>query len=216
MKEIAPTLDLGATLKTFRAWTQMSIRDVAAKAGCSVAVISKIELNQISPTVRTLEKICAALEVTVSDFLRPPTVPFSKPIIVPAQRETCEAAMRWSSARMLRVIPADKINFTALLIHLDTGGRTTTRQSRLSHAQLCFVLKGQLALESEGVAYPVRQSEAIYFNTMHQHAWVNTGETMAELLVVNPYRFMLFEQIEENMRWRLREKRERRKQKVKK
>jgi transcriptional regulator with XRE-family HTH domain len=125
----------------------MSLRDVAKKSGCSAGVLSQIELNQASPTLRTLEKICRALDVTIFDFLRPPPTSRDKPLIISTNRETCETVMQWSKAKMLRLVPEDKISFTSLILRLEPGGMTATRHSLTSRKQISFVLRGEVALE---------------------------------------------------------------------
>jgi transcriptional regulator with XRE-family HTH domain len=67
-------MDLGQKLKFYRRIRQMSLRDVAEKADCSPSFLSQIELERVSPTVKSLGKICCALGVTPADFLREETL----------------------------------------------------------------------------------------------------------------------------------------------
>jgi len=187
----------------------MSLRDIAKKADCSISILSDIERNRSSPSLRTLEKICQALDVTVSDFLRPYSPPSDKPFVIPAQRDSCEVAMSWKGARMLRVLGRDQIDFTALIFCLEPGGGTARRHSAYSHRQLCFVLKGEVTLRSGDASYSLTTRDGIFFNTLASHEWINEGEAAAEVLVMNPFRFILFEQVEENLRWQRHVKRER-------
>jgi transcriptional regulator with XRE-family HTH domain len=208
---VKPIVDIGTNLKRFRAWSQMSIRDVAKKSGCSVSVVANIELNEVSPTFRTLEKICLAFDITVADFIRPTAPALEKPVVVSASRESCAVAMTWTGVKMLQVVPEDQSDFTALILRFERQGGTSVRRSLIPHQQLCFVLKGEVLLKCDGDSYRLKTGEGIYFNTQRPHEWLNSGEMIAELLVVNPYRFTLFEQKEENLRWHLHEKREKRK-----
>lgn len=204
-------MDVGGTLKHFRKWTRMSIRDLAEKAGCSIAVISKIELNRISPTLRTLEKLCNAMGVTVADFLRPPAPPISETTLIRGDRHNCPLVMTWTGIRMLEAVPKTDIGFTALILQIEPGARTSSRRSLISHNQISFVLQGRVQLEIDDVLHEVNAMEGIYFNTVQDHLWINPGDTPAEVLISNPYSFTLFEQKEENLRWSLHLKREKKK-----
>jgi hypothetical protein len=60
----------------------------------------------------------------------------------------------------------------------------------------------------------LQTGEGFLFNPQQSHGWSNPGDSNAEVLIFNPYRFVLFEQREENLRWHLHVKRERRRSSV--
>jgi transcriptional regulator with XRE-family HTH domain len=101
------SLDIGEKLKRFRTMNRMSIRNIARKSGCAVSTVAQIQLNQISPTVGTLENICRAFDITVSDLLRP-ALATPKPVFISNAREGCAVALRWTGAKLLRVIAEDE------------------------------------------------------------------------------------------------------------
>ena len=204
------SLDIGKKLKRFRTLNRMSIRDIARKSGCAVSTVAQIELNQISPTIGTLENICRAFDITVSDFMRP-AISAPKPIFISNAREECAVALRWTGAKLLRVTADHESSFTGLIYCLEPGRSTPNCYSLIPNEQLCFVLKGQVSFRGEEASCELKQGEGLYFNPQHPHGWSNPGDSRAELLVFNPYRFVLFEQREEDLRWHLHVKRERRK-----
>ncbi|HEY0257721.1 MAG TPA: cupin domain-containing protein, partial [Candidatus Methylacidiphilales bacterium] len=104
--------------------------------------------------------------------------------------------------------------FTALILQLEPGAGTSTRHSLISHIQVCFVLKGTVQLEINDTPHRLTEMEGIYFNTAIDHQWLNAGDTPAEVLIYNPYDFTLFEQKEENLRWNLHLKKEKKREKL--
>lgn len=188
---------------------QMSIRDIARKSGCSVSTVAQIELNRLSPTVGTLDKVCSAFDLTVSDFLRPDLI-VPKSIVIPNTRERCEVVMRWPGAKLIRVTNDNESSFTGLIYCLEPGSSTPSCHSLSVNEQLCFVLKGRVLFQSDEGSIELQTGEGFLFNPQRSHGWSNPGDSDTEVLIFNPYRFVLFEQREENLRWHLHVKRERR------
>src|SRR3981081_4153745 len=57
---------LGARLKHARLLHQMRLKDVAARAGCSESMLSKIENELASPSLTTLHRLCQALALSIA------------------------------------------------------------------------------------------------------------------------------------------------------
>ncbi len=62
-------MKVGQKIKALRKQRELSQASLAETAGLSQVAISKIEAEQKSPTLRTLEKLAIALGVTVSELL---------------------------------------------------------------------------------------------------------------------------------------------------
>src|SRR3984885_12026979 len=114
-------MDVGTKLKFYRSARRMSLRDVASKADCSPSFLSQIELDRVSPTIKSLEKICKALDLTASDFLRDDPI-IEAPVTTTRQRENCPVVMQWSGAKLLNLFPPEVNSpFTALLLRVDVN-----------------------------------------------------------------------------------------------
>jgi transcriptional regulator with XRE-family HTH domain len=62
---------MGLLLRQWRARRRLSLHALADKAGVHFVTIVKIEQGRMSPTVRLLEKLAAALEIRVRDLFPP-------------------------------------------------------------------------------------------------------------------------------------------------
>lgn len=60
--------ELGQHLKKCRKYRGVSGNALAKRAGLSQSTISSIEHGHKSPTVQTLDKLCAAMEMSLEDF----------------------------------------------------------------------------------------------------------------------------------------------------
>ncbi|TYO94539.1 helix-turn-helix domain-containing protein [Desulfallas thermosapovorans] len=62
-------LDFGLRLSRYREAKKMTCAQLAESAGLSVTFIKTLEEGKKSPTLRTMEKLAAALGVKVTDLL---------------------------------------------------------------------------------------------------------------------------------------------------
>jgi transcriptional regulator with XRE-family HTH domain len=194
--------EVGRTLKRLRRSQRLSLRELADRAGVSPSFLSQIELEQVSPTIKNLEKICRALETRLTDFLRPePAIP--EPIVVRHAEQESRVAMRWSKGALQQLLPSDAQNqFTALLLTLKPSGRTAKRADRISLKELGVVMRGRVLFQTDTTTIELKPGDSIYFDLIVPHEWRNKSRTTAEILLVNPHFFHLFEQDEENLRAR--------------
>jgi HTH-type biofilm formation transcriptional regulator len=59
---------VGLLLRTWRARRGYSLRELGDRSGVSYVTIAKIEAGTMSPTVMTLDKLAAALDIRVRDL----------------------------------------------------------------------------------------------------------------------------------------------------
>ena len=63
-------LKLGEKVKDLRLQKRYTLRQVSAKTGLSIALLSQVENNAVSPPVATLLRIARALDVNIGYFFR--------------------------------------------------------------------------------------------------------------------------------------------------
>jgi transcriptional regulator with XRE-family HTH domain len=123
------TIPLNRQLQFYRRIRRMSLRNVAEKADCSPSFLSQIELDRVSPTIKSLGKICRALGLTPADFLREES-PIAGPVLVPTNRDRCPVIFEWKKAKLLHFLPPEASSpFTALLLRIEPCGSTPPRQA---------------------------------------------------------------------------------------
>lgn len=62
--------NIGPKIREFRKERQLTIQELAQKAGLSASYISQVETEKVSPSIAALKKIGAVLEVRTVDFLQ--------------------------------------------------------------------------------------------------------------------------------------------------
>jgi transcriptional regulator with XRE-family HTH domain len=195
------SFDLGTRLRTLRLNKGYTLRGLARRAGCSASFLSQIELNQGSPTVANLQKICRALQFPISDVLRE-EARLEEPQMVRLGAETNPLAMRWHKAQ-LRYVLSEPVpaQFTMLVLKLEAGAEIPQRSANRSINELAVVLNGEVELRVNDQVFHLTSKQGLYFNLSANHQWKNIGTSMAEILMVNSHAFSLFEQEEEDAAW---------------
>ncbi len=61
---------LGENIKRFRLGKDLSQVDLAALSNIEQAKIAKLESGQANPTLRTMVRICEALEISLEDLVK--------------------------------------------------------------------------------------------------------------------------------------------------
>jgi transcriptional regulator with XRE-family HTH domain len=75
------TSNIGPKIREFRKDRQLTIQELAQKAGLSPSYISQIETEKVSPSIATLKKIGTVLEVRTVDFFADELI--EDPMILP-------------------------------------------------------------------------------------------------------------------------------------
>src|SRR5215218_10904408 len=92
---------VGDHLRDVRTRQGLSVRALAARAGCSPSFISQVEHGQASPSISSLERLVQALGMTLGDFFR-----VSAPLVVMRSHERVALTDLLSGARIEALTPA--------------------------------------------------------------------------------------------------------------
>lgn len=186
-------LQIPEKLKRLRQLRNFSLRELAEKSECSASFLSKLELGRAAPTVPLLDRICTALGTNLSDFVRP-EVAFSRSHLIPHKGLQRRALINWSNAKLEQFLPAEaNQSFTALVLTLEPQGQTSLRAAEWSMPELGVILKGSVTFFWDGTTQLLKQSDSVLFDLQKSHQWKNESQEQAEILLVNPYHFHLFE-----------------------
>jgi transcriptional regulator with XRE-family HTH domain len=163
---------IGPRLRELRLQHNLSLQQLAVRAGVSAAAIHKIERNGMVPTITTLLKLAEAFDRPVSYFVD----------------EEVEGAVVYGSPPGVQ---AETISGSYARFFLD-GTVTTVAPGAGSGAgllqhqgeELVFMLSGDLEFSVDGTAYRLRKGDTLHFRTDRPHRWVNAGTAPAEAVWV--------------------------------
>ncbi|MGE0543983.1 MAG: helix-turn-helix domain-containing protein [Dehalococcoidia bacterium] len=173
---------LGDRLREVRLARQLSVRTLASRAGFSPSFISQVELGQASPSIASLERIAAALDVTLSSFFPDDEQAPSAVVRAGARQELTSV---WSQAQIEALGPvAAGRTLEPMLITLAPGGRSSKDPVPHAQEQFTFVLDGRLTLILGEMTHDLSAGDAVTLTAGTPHRWENTGVEPARLLIV--------------------------------
>jgi len=172
---------IGRHVRQLRARAGLSARALGSRTGFSASFISQMENGLVSPSIGSMQKIAAALGVTLGEFFTAAGEGATGTIVRARDRTRFES--NWSSAD-LQLLGASR-RLEAVLIALDPGGRSGKHPSSgHDHEEFAFVIKGPLALTLGPSRHVLRTGDSVIFLPGELRLWENAGRSAARLMLV--------------------------------
>ncbi|WP_127091188.1 cupin domain-containing protein [Aquabacter cavernae] len=174
---------IGPHLRLMRRAHGLRLKELADRAGCSEGLLSRIENNKVEPSLRMLQRICAALNLKVADLLhwseRPEGVVARAADRRPVQLRDPSGA----GAEIERLSQSGRL-MMAYLNRLACGASTG---EGIAHPgeEFGYVLRGRLELVIDGVVHPLEAGDSFSFPSDLSHTYRNPFAVEAEFLIVN-------------------------------
>ncbi|HKL45767.1 MAG TPA: XRE family transcriptional regulator [Roseovarius sp.] len=180
----------GRKIKYVRLLKGYTLKQLAELVGCSESMVSKVENSRLSPSLAMLNRIAVALDVGVPDLLlqEGDDLTDGKVTVFPANRFEISGTDKDEARAGVwfdRILPFGREGLLQVqMLHLEPGAE----QPRFLHhegEELIFVLDGVLDVIVEDQTYRVGRGDMIYFSSMLDHRYGNTGDSMARAFWVN-------------------------------
>lgn len=181
-----PAIDIGARLNNLRRERKWTLVETSKHTGLSLSALSKIERNELSPTLMSLGKIASGFGIDLVTLLSDEDNPASL-----GRR----SVNRHSHGLVSSTQTCENIWFAADLKHkrmLPLKTRVTARQPG-EYAEwpvhegeiFVYVLSGRLVVHSQLYA-PVclEPGDSLYYDSSSGHKWTTDGDGDAEVLWV--------------------------------
>lgn len=163
-------IPLGQRLRDRRLALDLTLKDVADRAGLSVGFISQIERGIAVPSLTSLISVCRVLKAEVGDFLAQPRG--DKPITRHHQRPVyAVGGNAISYERLSAAFPGNVLR--SVIIHEPPGFRSEP----MSHEgeEIYFILEGALTVEIDGEPNILEAGDSIHFPSTRTHVtWNHT------------------------------------------
>ncbi len=175
---------LGECVRKLRESQQLSVRTLASKCGFSASFISQIELGQASPSLASLERLAAALGVTLGEFFQTASPP-GPAIVRAAERQALHS--EWSHAKIETlgaIHPGSRLE--AILVTLRSGGASGSRVHTHETELLAVVFDGEVLLTLDDAVHALERGDAVTIPAGTRHRWQNKSGKSAQILKVNP------------------------------
>lgn len=179
------TLHVGVSLRARRRQMDLTLDDVATRAGCSESMLCKIETGKVNPSITLLRRLAEALSINIAALFEdnvPPDI-----VLRAGQRPRINdnVLRRGDGIVLERVVPHVPGAALQADIHVVSVGGAS--DGLISHAgeEVGYVLEGVVELIVESRTWRLEAGDSFYFRSERPHGYRNLGDTPARILWVN-------------------------------
>ncbi|MFR9788343.1 helix-turn-helix domain-containing protein [Streptomyces sp. MB22_4] len=165
---------IAANLRYARHAQELSLRDLADRAGVSKALLSQLERGVANPTLEVLLAVGAALGLDLAELIR---TPLYEPQVLPAHVAEAGTRTLFSSPDRRRV---EFYEATVAARH----SHESAPHGRGSD-EFTYVVSGQVTLEVGQWSVPLRTGEAVRFSGEAEHRYVAGGRPVRLVTVLS-------------------------------
>ena len=177
---MADNQSLGSRLRVLRQERDLSQRRLAECAGLSPNSISLIERDEISPSVATLQHLAGALSVKMSYFFEGSTE--VNAIVAKAGTRPQIVSNGVTIEGLRSRLPEQHLDpfYLTLAPHADAGAPEVVHSGQ----EFVCCLRGCVEYTVDGTVHHLHSGDFLLFEAHLPHAWRNSGDDNAELLLV--------------------------------
>ena len=179
--------ELGRTVRAQREQRHLTIAALARKVGVSAAAVSQIESGAVQPSVATLRKLAASLEIPVFRLFLPVE---AEAVSVVRRGGRVTIGRPSSGARYELLSPSMRGQLEVMEVTMDPG--QASAPETLSHAgeECLVILRGRGALEFGDSVIDLRAGDAATFQGTIPHRLRGAGRgQLRALSIITPPSF---------------------------
>jgi DNA-binding XRE family transcriptional regulator/quercetin dioxygenase-like cupin family protein len=185
--------NLGETLRRLRGVAQLSLRALAEKTGFSASFLSQVENGQASPSIASMERIAAALGVTMGQIFDGSEPATTWPTVTRADaRMTLNS--EWSKAK-IEVLSTAGLggHLEPVLLTLAPGGMSGTRPYSSNREEFALIMAGSAVLtlaeperRESGLEqrHELQTGDALTIRAGVARRWQNLSQESVQILMV--------------------------------
>ena len=179
---------LGPMIRRSRKRQALTLQQLADRADLSVSYISQIERNLLTPTVASLKRIAAALDIPAGQLMFAEAGSAKSMVAVLRKGHRKHVRFPQSSISYELLTPDLRRRVSALWLVANPGaegGPALTHEGE----DMVIVLQGQLSVDVAGTWHDLKAGDSIYFNSELSHRWCNRRKQVAQAIWISspPY-----------------------------
>lgn len=171
---------IGPKVRQLRRQKNLSLQQLAERAGLSAAAIHKIERNGMVPTITTLMKLAGALNRSVAYFVDEEQAEPAVLIRCDERKPVFTSKERLDLAGISG--PYGHFFMAGAVATVEPGADSGPKHMEHPGEELIFMLDGTMSFEVEGVEYMLRRGDALHFRTDRPHRWGNPAARPARAI----------------------------------
>jgi transcriptional regulator with XRE-family HTH domain len=175
--------NLSRSLRTLREARQISLRSLAEQTGFSASFLSQIEHGQASPSIGSMEKIAAALGVTLAQFFR--HAEGTQGVVIRRDHRD-RMNLEWSHAEIEAAGALNgKNQLNGVIVKLKAGGLSGNKPTPSPNDELLFVYQGEVVLSLEETDHILSSGDSAIIPSGVKRRMRNDSSQPAQFLIVS-------------------------------
>ena len=174
--------EIGAAIRAQRASKGMTLREVAARAGISVGMVSQLERGLTSPSLKILREICAVIELPMSRLFQASEEPADEIVVRATQRS--RLALGDKGMRKELLTRRHGSGLQAMLVTIEPGGGSGEDPYSHDGEEVGHVMSGQLSISIGTRHYLLNEGDTFCFESTLPHKFDNPGSVDAVVMWV--------------------------------
>lgn len=174
---------VGTHVRARRKQAGLSVRALAKKTGFSPSFVSQLERGRVSPSIHSMEKLAAAVGVTLGSFFAAVGEADAGLVLSPTDRRTLNSS--WSNAQIEALAPpgAD-CRQEAMLVTLGPKARSGKHPVAHPTEEFAYVITGRPLLRLGPDEHALRPGHSVVLRAGELRLWTNPGSRPARVLIV--------------------------------
>jgi transcriptional regulator with XRE-family HTH domain len=175
---------LGGVMRRLREDRGLTLRAVAEQTGFSASFLSQVENDQASPSISSMERIAAALGVTLGEFFQTAERENPAKIVRASARHTLYS--QWSRAR-IESLAGGELNgrLQPVLVTMKPGGSSGKRPHPAPFEEFALVLSGSVVLTTDDDEQVLCVGDAVTIRPGAPRRWHNPTQESTQIVVVS-------------------------------
>lgn len=175
---------LGQTLLSYRKKKNMTIREFSKYSGISTSLISQIERGEANPSLNVLELLATALNVPLYTLF---INDIDTKSLISRKKDRTQVYRENSDHIVYDVLTPDFMKAHIELLMMDLNAHASTTESSYVHSnkeEIAVIMKGQVFVELEGVAYLLDEGDVVRIPPNVKHRFMNKSDQKILVLFV--------------------------------
>jgi transcriptional regulator with XRE-family HTH domain len=184
--ESAPAkLHVGVSLRARRRLMELTLDQVATRAGCSESMLCKIETGKVNPSITLLRRLVEALQMSMAALFEDDAPPDIVQRAGARPRLNDDPLRQGDGIVLERLVPHGPGVTLQANIHIVAVGGASDGLISHTGEEVGYVLEGVIELIVDDRRWRLEPGDSFHFRSERQHGYRNLGTVPARILWVN-------------------------------
>ena len=160
---------IGQQIKLYRKKKGYTLEGLSERCGLSTSYLSLLERGKNNPTILTIQEICAALDISISDLFN--DIEKNRFIIRKDERE-----LIFSEKDTVKYYSLSDRAWPVQLITIEVSDSIEHTSHKHDFSEIGLVLEGKMKITIDGETTEISKGDSLYIMKGSEHSFYNIGD----------------------------------------